>query len=88
MRFRLQKWYFAVLGLWCLTGLPALVFGIGMVGTDYSLGEWLQIFVPHEFGLIALVTWFLSLIVVVYPLLILPFAIERKEGANASEHLP
>jgi hypothetical protein len=82
MKFRLRKWYFAVLALWCLTGLPVLVLGIGMVGTDYSIGEWLQIFVPHEFGFVALVTWLLSLVVVFYPLLILPFAIEKRRSSR------
>lgn len=88
MRFRLRKWVFIPLALWCLTGLPALVVGIRMVGTDYSIGEWLQIFVPHDFGLVALITWLGSLIVVFFPLLILPFAIEKKPSPNASRHSP
>ena len=65
--------------------MPALIAGIGMVGTDYTIGEWLQIFVPHEFGLVGLVTWLLSLIVVFYPLLLLPFALKKKQNSNASE---
>lgn len=88
MKFRLRKWYFVPLALWCLTGLPALVIGIGMAGSDHSIGEWLQIFVPHEFDFVALVTWLLSLIVVFFPLLILPFAIEKKPASEAPQRLP
>ena len=79
MRYTIKKWFLFVILVWCITGLPVIVAGISMVGTDYSLAEWVYIFVPPSEGILSFITWLISMIIVFFPLMILPFAVVKQK---------
>ena len=83
---RISKWYWAVLLVWMITGLPVAVVGVGFAGPEiFSLEGILSIFTPNIQSSKGFVTWFISFFIVFSPVLLLPLAIKiRSRPARES----
>jgi hypothetical protein len=58
----MKKWYWIVVAVWCFTGLPVLLLGIGFAGGMPSL--------PTADTVIP---WMVGWLLILAPLLLLPF---------------
>lgn len=79
----IRKWYWAVLAIWIITGLPMIIIGVGFAGPDlFSLEGLLSIFTPDFRGFRDFFSWLLAFSVAFAPGLLLPFAVNRVSDKN------
>ena len=62
----MQKWYWIMLAVWCVTGLPGLILGIGFAGGLPSLPTADEV-----------IPWMLVWLLILAPLILAPFAKKR-----------
>ena len=75
----MKKCYFAVLVLWAITGLPIIVLAIRIAGDSLlSLDGLLTVLSPPLESAEALLTWLMAWVIILYPLILLPFALRRR----------
>jgi hypothetical protein len=76
---KVRQWYYGVLGLWVITGLPLLVLGIGFAGPEiFTPGGIITALTPPLDSLGDFSTWLLAWIVVLAPFVTLPFALKKQ----------
>jgi hypothetical protein len=78
--FRIKRWYYLVLFTWMLTGLPIYVLGEGFAGPEYgafTLKRFFKTLVPPVGSTDAFVSWLIPTILVLLPILLLPWAISK-----------
>jgi uncharacterized membrane protein YhaH (DUF805 family) len=86
MSFKLRKWYWAVVAVWCVTGLPLYLLGQGFAGPEkgaFTLSLLIESLTPPANASAgALINILLFGLVILLPLVAFPFAITRKRGAD------
>lgn len=72
---KLRKWYWIVLAVWSVTGLPIYALSRSMFGESVFdvIGLVRDINVPTG-SVDAFITWFISAFLIFFPILLLPFA--------------
>jgi hypothetical protein len=74
----IRTWYWIALGIWCVTGLPFYVLSEGFAGDDaFTLLGFLRSLNPPTSSWAAFSTWLVPTMIILCPLLLLPFAFSR-----------
>lgn len=78
MAIRVRRWFWGVVVFWVFTGLPIFIIGSGFSGPNpYSFGNLVRSLMPDLSSLTAFVTWLLAWVLILLPLLLVPFAVHR-----------
>lgn len=75
---KIKRWYWLVLALWLVTGLPIYLLGQGMFGQSIFdvFGFIRDIRIPTS-SWDAFITWFIPMVLIFMPFLFLPFALTK-----------
>lgn len=79
----IRRWYWAVLALWCVTGLPIYALGQGMAGDSvFDVFAAARDFNVPTDDLFLFLTRLVPWLIVLMPVVALPFALKRKRNRN------
>ena len=74
---RISKWYWVILGVWAITGLPIIYIGIGFAGPDlFTIEGLLSVFTPGFESFSGFFSWLIAFVIAFSPLLFLPLAVK------------
>lgn len=74
------KWFWVLLVVWCITGLPILIIGIGFAGIEFFAFKTILLMFQFEFdSLESFLTTLVGRLVSFLPVLALPFALKRRQ---------
>jgi hypothetical protein len=76
---RIRKWYLGVLSIWLVTGLPIYLLSQGMFGGPdaFTLRAFWELLKPRLGSALGLYEWLTTTILILLPLLCLPWAFRR-----------
>jgi uncharacterized membrane protein YhaH (DUF805 family) len=75
---RIKRWYWVVVGVWLVTGLPIYLIGQGFAGPDngaFTLSLLLRSLRPPLSDIGVFLEWLLIVLLMFLPLILLPWAI-------------
>jgi uncharacterized membrane protein YhaH (DUF805 family) len=80
---KIRKWYWIALFIWAMTGLPLYIGSQGMFGQSiFDVFGFISGLAVPTSSWDAFITWFIPILIIFFPLLLLPWAFSRRPKAD------
>jgi hypothetical protein len=76
---KVSRWFWIAIVIWIFTGLPIMIVAIGFAGPDlFTFQGVADLLTPDIRTISGLVSWAFGWSMILFPLLLLPFAIKKQ----------
>ena len=83
MKIKIRRWYWGIMAVWAITGLPIYLIGQGFAGPEhgaFTIGLLVRSLTPPAFDSPAFTYWLIGTTLQLLPLLMLPFALRVRRN--------